>query len=47
LALIGFSVGGSLHVTKAGKSAVLRASHWYRIIRQYQIVTIKMKGTKS
>ena len=34
---------GSLHVTNAGKSAVLRARRWYRILSEYLIVTIKRK----
>ena len=34
---------GSLHVTKAGKSAVLRARCWYLIISEYLIVTIEWK----
>jgi len=32
------SAVGSLHVTNADKSAVLRTRHWYRILPQYQIV---------
>jgi hypothetical protein len=44
---IEISDGGSLHVTNAGKSAVLRTSHWYRILSEYLTVTINMEGTES
>jgi hypothetical protein len=44
---IEISGGGSLHVTNAGKRAVLRTSHWYRILSEYLIVTINMEGTES